>query len=216
MKSDNEIRRDVESELQWDPSADARKVGVVVHDGVVTLTGEAAHYSGRWAAEDVAKRVKGVRAIANEIQVKLPAAGVRSDTEIAEAAANALRWNVVTSMTLVTPVVHDGWITLTGKAVWGYQKASAESCVNHLQGVKGVTNNIVVESTVKAADVKQKIEEAFRRHAILDASDVQVKVRDSTVTLEGHVRTWQERDDAVRAAWTAPGVGNVENHLYLQ
>ncbi len=216
MKSDMEIRCDVEAELQWDPSVDDQKIGVIVHDGVVTLTGEAVHYTGRWAAEDVAKRIKGVRAIANEIQVKLPVAGIRSDTEIAEAAANALRWNVVTSMTSVTPIVHDGWITLSGKASWGYQKASAENCVNHLQGVKGVTNNIVVESAVKAVEVKQKIEEAFKRHAILDASDVQVKVHNSTVTLKGHVRTWQERDDAVRAAWAAPGVGNVENQLYLQ
>ena len=103
-----------------------------------------------------------------------------------------------------------------GEQAQGYQKASAESCVNHLQGVKGVTNNIVVESAVKAVEVKQKIEEAFKRHAILDASDVQVKVHNSTVTLKGHVRTWQERDDAVRAAWAAPGVGNVENQLYLQ
>ena len=216
MKSDMEIKRDVESELQWDPSVDDQKVGVIVHEGVVTLTGETPHYAGRWAAEDVTKRVKGVRAIANEIQVKLPAMGMRSDTDIAEAAANALRWNVVTSMASIKPIVHDGWITLSGKVMWGYQKVSAENSVHCLQGVKGVTNDICVESPVKPADVKQKIEDAFKRHAVLDANDIQVKVQNSTVTLKGHVRSWQERDDAARAAWAAPGVGNVENQLSLQ
>ncbi len=216
MKSDAEIRLDVESELTWDPSVDDKKIGVIVHAGVVTLTGEASHYAGRWAAEDVAKRVKGVRAIANEIQVKIPAAGRRSDTDIAEAAANAIRWNVLTSTTSVKPIVQDGWVTLSGTVTWGYQKMAAENCVRNLQGVKGVTNGISVESTIKAAEVKQKIEDAFKRHAILDANDIQVKVENSTVTLQGHVRTWQEREDAMHAAWAAPGVGHVDNQLHLQ
>jgi osmotically-inducible protein OsmY len=215
MRSDSDIRRDTESELTWDPSIDDKTIGVIVHDGVVTLTGESAHYAGRWAAEDAAKRVKGVRAIANEIQVKLPVAGVRSDADIAEAAANALQWNVVTSAAAVKPIVKDGWVTLSGKVSWGYQKLAAEISVRNLQGVNGVINNIGVDRAVNATDVKQKIEEAFKRHAILDASEIQVKVHDSTVTLKGHVRTWQERDDAMRAAWSAPGVANVENQLYL-
>jgi len=216
MKTDAEIRRDVESELQWDPSVDERKIGVIVHEGVVTLTGEASHYSGRWAAEDIAKRVGGVRAIANEIQVKISVTGMRHDTDIAEAAANALRWHVATVSSQIKPVVKDGWVTLSGKVQWGFQKTAAEIAVRNLMGVKGVSNDLVVASPIKAADVKQKIEEAFKRHAILDASGIEVKVDNSTVTLQGHVQTWQEREDAARAAWAAPGVVNVENRLFLQ
>jgi len=216
MKTDTEIRSDVETELQWDPSVDGKKIGVIVSDGVVTLTGEVAHFSEKWAAEDVAKRIGRVRAIANEIQVKIPLAGVRSDTDIAEAAANALRWHIATAGYEIKPIVTNGWITLTGKVQWGFQKNAAETAVGHLLGVKRVTNDILVDSAVKAADVKQKIENAFKRHAILDSNDIQVKVERSTVILEGRVHTWQEHEDAARAAWAAPGVGKVENRLSIQ
>jgi osmotically-inducible protein OsmY len=216
MKTDADIRLNVESELQWDPSIDDKKIGVIVNNGVVTLTGEVSYFAGKWTAEDIAKRVSGVRAIANDIQVSIPLSGVRTDTDIAEAAANALRWNVSVSGTQIKPVVKDGWVTLGGKVSWGYQKTSAESTVRNLVGVKGVTNDVTVTVTVKAADVKQKIEDAFRRHAILDAKDIEVKVDSSTVTLKGHVHTWQEHDDAARAAWAAPGVAYVENCLMIQ
>ena len=216
MKTDTEIRRDVETELQWDPSVDDKKIGVIVSDGIVTLTGEVSHFAEKWAAEEVAKRISRVRAIANEIQVKIPLAGVRSDTDIAEAAANALRWHVATAGYEIKPVVTNGWVALTGKVQWGFQKNAAVTAVGHLLGVKGVSNNIMVETMVKAADVKQKIESAFKRHAILDSNDIKVKVDRATVTLEGHVHTWQEHEDAARAAWAAPGVANVENRLSIQ
>jgi osmotically-inducible protein OsmY len=216
MKTDADIRRDVELELQWDPSVDDKHIGVIVNDGIVTLAGEVPHYSGRWAAEDVAKRVIGVRAIANELKVSMPLTGVRTDTDIAEAAANAMRWNVAISDTQIKPVVQDGWITLSGKVSFGFQRTSAENAVRYLMGVKGVTNNIVVTSAIKAGDVKQKIEDAFKRQAVLDAEHIEVKVDRSTVTLKGHVHTWQEHDDAARAAWGAPGVANVENRLTIQ
>jgi len=216
MKTDTEIRSDVETELQWDPSVDEKKIGVIVSDGVVTLTGEVSHFAEKWAAEDVAKRIFRVRAIANEIQVKIPLAGVRNDTEIAEAAANALRWHVTTAGCEIKPIVTNGWITLSGKVQWGYQKNAAEFAVGHLLGVKGVTNNVMVNVAVKATDVKQKIQDAFKRHAILDSNDIQIRVDRATVTLEGHVHTWQEHEDAARAAWAAPGVGNVENRLAIQ
>jgi osmotically-inducible protein OsmY len=216
MKTDAEIRHDVESELQWDPSIDDRKIGVIVTGGVVTLTGEVSHFAGKWAAEDITKRVSGVRAIANDIRVTIPLSSVRTDTDIAVAAANALQWNVSMGGTQIKPVVKDGWVTLGGKVNWGFQRTSAESAVRHLLGVKGVTNDIIVASTIKLADVKRKIEEAFKRHAILDAKDIEVKVDNSTVTLNGHVHTWQEHDDAARAAWAAPGVANVENRLSIQ
>lgn len=216
MKTDVEIRRDVESELQWDPSIDDTKIGVIVHDGIVTLTGEVGNFGGKWAAEDVTKRIQGVRAIANEIQVKIQGTGMRSDTDIAQAAADALLWNVATGSSPIQSVVKDGYVTLSGKVHWGFQKTSAETAVRSLMGVKGIENNIVVSSAAKVNDVKQKIEDAFKRQAISDTRDIEVKVHDSTVTLKGHVRTWQEREDAARAAWAAPGVGNVENQLYLQ
>jgi osmotically-inducible protein OsmY len=216
MRNDADIRRDVESELQWDPSIESRRIGVTVSNGVVTLTGDVPHYSARWSAEDCAKRVSGVRAIANDIEVRIPAAGTRSDTDIAEAAANALRWNVSLTGTEIKPVVKDGWVSLSGKVSWGYQRIAAENAMRTLMGVKGVSNEITVRSAVKASDVKQKIEDAFKRHAVLDAKDIQVIVHDATVTLNGHVHTWQEREDAIFAAWAAPGVNMVENRLSIQ
>ena len=216
MRTDSEIRRDVESELQWDPSVDEKRIGIFVDDGVVTLTGEVSHFAGKWAAEDITKRVSGVRAIANEIQVKIPLSGARSDTDIALAAANALHWHVATGGAQIKPVVIDGWVTLSGKVQWGFQKNAAENAMRNLMGVKGVVNDILVASTVKVADVKQKIENAFKRHALLDARDIEVKVDNSTVTLKGHVHTWQEHADAAHAAWAAPGVAHVENRLVIQ
>jgi osmotically-inducible protein OsmY len=148
MKTDAEIRRDVEAELQWDPSMDDKKIGVIVNNGIVTLTGEVANFAGKWSAEDIAKRVSGVRAIANDIQVKIPLSGMRSDTDIAEAAANALRWNVSLAGTQIKPVVKDGWITLSGNVKWGFQRILAENTVRNLISVKGVTNDVMLVAGV--------------------------------------------------------------------
>jgi osmotically-inducible protein OsmY len=217
MKSDADIRRDVESELNWEPSVDGKRIGVAVSNGVVTLTGDVPHYFARWAAEESVKRVKGVRAIANDIEIKIPVSGARSDTDIAEAAASALRWNVSLSGTEIEPpVVKDGCVSLSGQVSWGYQRIVAENAVRHLMGVKAVLNHISVKPSVKISDVKQKIEEAFRRHAMLDAKDIQVVVHNASVTLNGHVHSWREREDATLAAWAAPGVNAVENHLAVQ
>jgi osmotically-inducible protein OsmY len=216
MKTDAEIRLDVERELQWDPSIDDRRIGVAVSNGVVTLTGDVAHYSARLAAEDIVKRVRGVRAIANDIQVKIPDSGMRTDTDIAEAAANALKWDVSLIGVQIKPVVTDGWVMLSGQVSWGYQRTAAENAVRNLIGVRGVGNQITVMSNIKATDVKQKIEDAFKRHAVLDAKDIEVNVDRSTVILKGHVHSWQELEDASRAAWAAPGVIAVENRLSVQ
>ena len=215
-KSDAHIRGDVEGELRWDPSIDDTRIGVTVNNGVVTLIGDVPNYSDRWAADDVVKRVRGVRAIANDIQVRIYPSSVRTDTDIAEAAANTLQWNVSLLNTQLKPIVKDGWITLGGQVSWGYQRKAAENAVRNLMGVKGVTNDIRVASNIKVGNVKEKIEDAFKRHAVLDAKDIEVKVANSTVILKGHVHSWQEREDASQAAWAAPGVTAVENHLAVQ
>jgi osmotically-inducible protein OsmY len=216
MKTDAEIRRDIESELRWDPSINDTRIGVTVSNGVLTLTGDVPNYSDRWAADDIARRVGGVRAIANDIQVKIPQAGARTDTDIAATAANALQWHVSLSDSQLKPLVKDGWVTLSGQVNWGYQRIAAENTVRSLLGVKGVTNDIHVASKVKAGNVKQSIEDAFKRHAILDAKDIEVNVDSATVTLNGHVHSWREREDAYLAAWAAPGVSAVENRLSVR
>lgn len=216
MKVDKDIQRDVETELQWDPSLDERSIGVKVQNGVVTLVGEVAHYADRYTAEEVAKRVMGVRAIANELQVKIPKPGERSDIDIANAAANALKWNVSLGACTVKAVVNHGWVTLSGEVEYGFQRGAAERAVLYLLGVTGISNEITIRPNVKMADVKQKIEDAFQRQARLDAKDIEIRVNESRITLKGHVHSWREKDDAARAAWAAPGVAAVENQLRVQ
>jgi osmotically-inducible protein OsmY len=217
MKTDMNIRIDVENELRWDPSVDEKGILVRVAAGVVTLQGFVPHFADRWTAEEVAKRVAGVRAIANDIEVKIPKPGERSDTDIATAAVNALKWHFALESSDVKVVVNQGWLTLSGHVPYGYQKTLAESAVRYLLGVRGVFNDIEVRSAVKATDVKQKIQSAFQRQASLDAKDKDIKidVDDTAVVLQGTVHSWKEKDDASLAAWAAPGVTRVENKLQV-
>lgn len=216
MKTDANIRIDVENELRWDPSVDEKGILVKVENGVVSLQGSAPHYSDRWTAEQVTKRVSGVRAIANDIEVKIPKPGERSDADIATAAANALKWHFALESSDIQPVVKQGWVTLSGHVSYGYQKTIAEGAVRYLLGVKGVFNDIEVRPEVQATDVKQKIQSAFQRQATLDAKDIKVNVDDSAVVLQGTVHSWREKDDAAIAAWAAPGVTKVDNKLQVQ
>lgn len=216
MRLDTEIRHDVQNELQWDPALDETGVGVNVKDGVVTLVGTVPHYADRYTAEQVAKRVNGVRAVANDIDVKIPKPGERSDTDIANAAANALNWNFSIGSSDIKAVVKHGWVTLSGQVTFGYQRSVAEGVVRYLMGVTGISNEIIIKPTLKMLDVKQKIEEAFLRQARFDAKDIDVNLIDNQVTLKGHVHSWREKDDASRAAWAAPGVAKVENQLQVQ
>lgn len=219
MKSDRQIREDVEAELDWNPSFDSRKIGVAVKDGVVTLSGHVTAYPDRWAAQKAAQGVDGVKALANEIEVNLPLDAKRSDTDIAASALTALKSNVSVPMDDVQLAVTDGWITLSGKVKWWYQKNAAEFAVRYLRGVRGVTNRIdlkVQATKASATDVRTKIESAFQRHAHRDAQKIRVLVSEGTVTLEGEVPTWQEREDAEDAAWAAPGVIKVEDRLVIR
>lgn len=211
------LQHDVLTELEWDPSIDAGKIGVSVESGVVTLTGHVRSYSEKSAAERIAKRVKGVDAMANDIEVKLDIEGQRDDTDIAKAALDALRWNVALPRDKVKVMVtNGGWVTLEGEVDWDYQRRAAFDAVRSLRGVRVVNNNIAVIPKVKAADVKDKIEAALRRNAEIDSKKISVETSDGRVTLRGSVRSWVEREDAVSAAWAAPGVRKVVDELKVR
>jgi osmotically-inducible protein OsmY len=211
MKTDSELRRDVERELEWDPSIDARNIGVAVKNGVVTLTGYVSSYADKWRAERIAKRVAGVTAIANEIEVKLSTE--RTDPDIAEAARAALKSDSRVPADRIKVIVERGWVTLEGTVDYYYQKSAAESDVRYIAGVRGVTNAIVVTPKVSPTDIRLKIEEALKRSAQLDASRISVETEGSKVILSGTVRSWAEREEAEMAAWAAPGVTEVENRI---
>jgi osmotically-inducible protein OsmY len=215
MKTDAELQQDVMNELKWEPTIKAAEIGVGVKDGVVTLSGYVDSYVKKWAAERAAARVSGVRAVAEEIQVRLPGSLKRSDEDIAGAVANVLEWNVLVPYDRVKVQVQDGLVTLSGEVDWWYQKNAAEEAVRYLMGVVLFNNQITVKPPVKPLDVKDKIESAFRRNALLDSRRVTVETRGSKILLSGSVRNWAERAEAQWTAWAAPGVSEVENNIII-
>jgi osmotically-inducible protein OsmY len=215
MKTPGELRTDVVDELAFEPSLGETGIGVAVNDGVVTLTGHVKSYTEKMAAERAAKRVHGVHGIANDLTVELWPGFRRDDTDIAQAAVNALAWNAWLPQDAVTVVVKEGWVTLEGSVPWQYQKLEAERAVSHLQGVKGVINQIAVKARVQATQVERRIQGAFQRAASLDSRQVHVETAGSMVFLRGTVRSWAEHEDAERAAWSVPGVTEVRNDLVI-
>ena len=215
MYTDMQLQKNVIEEISWDPSLRDSEIGVAAKDGVITLTGSTATFAQKYAAVNAARRVAGVGAIANDITVNLTPFHKRSDTEIAHAAMDALNWNVLVPPDAIQLKVEEGLITLSGSVEWDYQRKAAERSVRTLHGVRGVVDLVVVKSHAKSTDVASKIKDAFKRNAEIDAERISVTASDGTVTLKGRVRSWTERGDAERAAWSAPGVSRVQDELLI-
>lgn len=214
MKTDLQLQRDVLDELKFEPSIREAEIGIAAKGGVVTLTGFVDSYAQKFSAERTAERVGGVKAVADEIKVRLPGAHQRSDTDIAHATVNALRWDVQVPDDRIKATIEDGWIALEGDVEWQYQKWAAEGAVRNLTGVKGVTNLIAVKpKKASSYEVGQKIKDSMRRHAERDADRITIEAKDGRVTLRGSVSSFAERKDAEHAAWQAQGVTSVDDQI---
>ena len=210
MKTDSQVQQDVIAELEWEPSVSSSQIGVEVKDGVVTLAGHVGSYAEKWEAERAAQRVSGVKALAVEMDVKIPGISKRSDADIANSVENMLLWMTYWPKESVKVMVEDGWVTLSGEVSWNYQKQAAADGVRHLMGVTGVSNQLTIEHSNVFDTIKTDIEAVFKRRP---KSDVIVAVKGGDVTLTGSVHTWPEHDAASNAAWGTPGVHSVKNNI---
>lgn len=213
MLPSKELQRNVLEELQYEPSVDAAGIGVTAKEGIVTLAGTVKSYAEKAGAVRAAERVVGVKAVVDKMEVELPSLHVRNDEDIARAVLNAFEWDVFVPTNRLKVEVEKGWVMLSGKVDYKYQKTSAENAVTNLAGVKGVINTIEVTPSATPGEVKSKIENALRRAAEVDAKQIKVDVLNGEVTLRGNVHSWMERNEAERAAWSAPGVRGVKDEL---
>jgi osmotically-inducible protein OsmY len=216
-RGDEQIQRDVLEELKWDARVQPNEVGVTVRDAIVTLTGWVDNYGKKWTAERTAHRVNGVRAVANDIEVRLPSSAQRTDEDLAGAATRAIEWDAFVPLDKVDVTVSRGWITLKGQVEWEYQRRSAERATRRLSGVRGVTNLVGVrpKAAPSPQQVRRDIEDALVRNAETDAGQVSVEVDGDRVVLTGPVRSWTEKQEAERVAWSAPGVATVDNRIVV-
>lgn len=213
MKTDNQIQKDVLDELKWEPLLKAAEIGVSVKDGIVTLSGEVDSYSKKLAAEHAAKRISGVKAIAEDIQVGLAPIYRKTDAEIASAVVNALKWHTAVQQEKIKIKVEDGVVRLEGQVDWEFQKNSARTAIEHLLGVKSVINLITLKPRVTSSEISHQISSAFTRNAILDAANLKISIQGDKVVLTGTVNSFAEKEQAEHATWSAPGVMRVESHL---
>ncbi|HEX5027145.1 MAG TPA: BON domain-containing protein [Agriterribacter sp.] len=216
MKSDIEIQKDVMDELQWEPCLNASEIGVAVKNGVVTLSGRVDSYYKKLSAEKASKRVAGVRAVAEDIQVGISPSYHKSDSEIADAVVNALKWHTSVQEEKIKIKVEDGIVKLEGDVEWEYQRIIAKTAIENLAGVKSVINLITVKPKIEASDIQQKINSAFIRSATIDSEKISVEVSGGKVILHGKVRSFAEKEDAERAAWAAPGVVGLDSNLVVE
>jgi len=216
MKTDRQLQQDVIAELQWLPSVNAEEIGVEVQDGIVTLAGHLSNYLAKYNAEEAVLRVNGVKALAVEMEVRLPSFSERTDADIARSAKNALDWLTTPMSDKVQVMVEKGCITLTGEVDWQYQKVTAEVAVRHLMGVTGVANLIKLQPAVKLSAVQSDIETALVRRARSDARKIHASVHGTQITLSGTVDNWPERDAARDTAWGTPGVTAVIDNMTME
>lgn len=215
MRPDSDIERDVKDELQWRPDLDATDITVSVKNGVVALTGFTHSYVDKYEAESAVKHVAGVVGVANDIEVRLPSVDDKPDPEIAREAVAAIKSQLPFSWESIKVVVKAGWINLEGEVEWQFQRETAEKTVRRMRGVKGVSNLIKLKPRAQPSEIKRKIQEAFKRNAELDANRIAVEAKGTEVALKGTVRSWAEREEAERVAWSAPGVIKVENRIVV-
>jgi osmotically-inducible protein OsmY len=215
MKTDDQLQQDVIEELKWEPSVNDTQIGVSVKDGIVTLSGHVSNFAEKWNAENAAKRVSGVKALAIEIDVSLPGSSHRNDVDIARSVENILAWSTYLPQDHVKVIVEDGWITLTGEVDWEYQKQALSAPIRYLLGVKGVSDNIAIRPAVSSSVVKSEIEAALRRRARINAHNVSVDVHEANVTLSGTVDNWSERELVRHTAWGTPGVRKVVDNITI-
>lgn len=213
MRSDTEIKRDVEAELRWDPEVDDTDIAVKTTSSVVTLTGFVSNYAAKYHAGHTAKRVAGVTALANDIEVRIPGGAGPTDPQLAREAVAALKAELPVSWEQIKPTVQEGRVSLDGTVTWHYQRERAERAIHRLHGVVSVRNSIRIQPVVRATGLKEKILAAFRRNAQLDADAISIEVHEGEITLRGTVRSWAEREQAYSTAWSAPGVSHVGNEI---